>query len=189
LEYSSTRLPPEDVTEFSVDTDDVDGLDYGEYISGTIVEFWMKFYSDNYLTPKDQRRIAVYSDQFYIHLDKPELVPDFDENVGNIFLKDFVFAPINEEYVFFIFWPFFNLIYFFRSHWVLAVICYPALLFETDFHKDPKLIEYIQKKKSEGKSPMIIFLDSFLSYAVNHKKMVRLIRKFVKSEWTVIFFK
>ena len=108
----------------SINTNDYICLGSDNYLNDVIIDFYLK-YIHNELLEEDQRsKTHIFSQFFYKRLTTmtkekdPKLnaaqkrharVASWTKNV-NLFEKDFVIIPINEQ-----------------SHWFLAIICFPNL--------------------------------------------------------------
>ncbi|XP_050538453.1 uncharacterized protein LOC126903921 isoform X2 [Daktulosphaira vitifoliae] len=125
-DYNNTEI-----INFNVDNNncrvsifDYTGLSVDEYLNDALVDFYLKYWFTRHVSEEDKKRSYLFSTFFYTRLTTPkggidkaeskaqcrhERVKKWTKNV-NIFEKDFIFVPINENY-----------------HWYLAVICYPYL--------------------------------------------------------------
>ncbi|XP_050432431.1 uncharacterized protein LOC126840615 [Adelges cooleyi] len=103
---------------------DFTGLSVDEYLNDALVDFYLNYWFMRHVSEKDRRRSYLFSTFFYTRLTTPiggndktkpkaqcrhDRVKKWTKNV-NIFEKDFIFVPINENY-----------------HWYMAVVCYPYL--------------------------------------------------------------
>lgn len=115
----------------SINTEDYMCLGADQYLNDVIIDFYLKYVQKEFLTEGQQAKTHVFSTFFYKRLttmnskmrsathDKDvkltaaqkrhERVKNWTKNV-NLFDKDFIVIPINEQ-----------------SHWFLAIICFPAL--------------------------------------------------------------
>jgi len=113
-------LPPQP-GGITVTSEDIPCLAEGEFLNDVIIDFYLKFVFFEKLKPEDRERTHILSSFFYKrltqknndsdnHASLPERmhsqVKTWTKSV-DIFNKDFVFVPINEN-----------------SHWYLAVICF-----------------------------------------------------------------
>lgn len=113
--------PPPQPGGITVTSDDIRCLAEEEFLNDVIIDFYLKFVFYEKLKPEDRKRTHILSSFFYKRLtqrnnslDNHGSTPDrmhsqvktWTKNV-DIFEKDFVFVPINEN-----------------SHWYLAVICF-----------------------------------------------------------------
>eukprot|EP00736_Rhodelphis_marinus_P014132 Rmarinus@m.14327 len=87
-------------------------LYYGEMLNDTVIDFYLKFLSENADAAK---KCHIFSPFFYSkikgnknHAEKYDSVSKWTESV-DIFEKDYLFIPINEH-----------------LHWTLVVICFPG---------------------------------------------------------------
>uniref|UniRef100_A0A8C4PYB7 Ubiquitin-like protease family profile domain-containing protein n=1 Tax=Eptatretus burgeri TaxID=7764 RepID=A0A8C4PYB7_EPTBU len=119
--------PPPNKGGIGVSTDDLLCLEPGEFLNDIIIDFYLKYLVMEKLGKKDAERVHIFSTFFYKRLLQTErVVPEHLASLTpsqrrhhrvrtwtrkvDIFQKDFIFIPINEEH-----------------HWFLAVICFPGL--------------------------------------------------------------
>ncbi|NXF94831.1 SENP7 protease, partial [Eubucco bourcierii] len=118
--------PPPAKGGLGVTREDLECLEYGEFLNDVIIDFYMKYL----LLEKAPKHLAdrthIFSSFFYKCLTRTEKNSEGDLKVSvaqrrhrrvrtwtrhiNIFNKDYIFVPVNEE-----------------SHWYIAVICFPWL--------------------------------------------------------------
>ncbi|XP_054256665.1 sentrin-specific protease 7 [Indicator indicator] len=118
--------PPPAKGGLGVTTEDLECLEYGEFLNDVIIDFYLKYL----LLEKTPKHLAdrthIFSSFFYKCLTRTEKNSEWDLKVSvaqrrhrrvrtwtrhiNIFNKDYIFVPVNEE-----------------SHWYIAVICFPWL--------------------------------------------------------------
>ncbi|NXQ82739.1 SENP7 protease, partial [Nyctibius grandis] len=118
--------PPPAKGGLGVTREDLECLEYGEFLNDVIIDFYLKYL----LLEKAPKHLAdrthVFSSFFYKCLTRTEKTSEGDLKVSaaqrrhrrvrtwtrhiNIFSKDYIFVPVNEE-----------------SHWYIAVICFPWL--------------------------------------------------------------
>ncbi|NXK30451.1 SENP7 protease, partial [Piprites chloris] len=118
--------PPPAKGGLGVTREDLECLEYGEFLNDVIIDFYLKYL----LLEKAPKRLAdrthIFSSFFYKCLTRTEKNSEGDVKVSvaqrrhrrvrtwtrhiNIFSKDYIFVPVNEE-----------------SHWYIAVICFPWL--------------------------------------------------------------
>ncbi|NWZ66456.1 SENP7 protease, partial [Acrocephalus arundinaceus] len=118
--------PPPAKGGLGVTREDLECLEYGEFLNDVIIDFYLKYL----LLEKAPKRVAdrthIFSSFFYKCLTRTEKNSEGDVKVSaaqrrhrrvrtwtrhiNIFNKDYIFVPVNEE-----------------SHWYIAVICFPWL--------------------------------------------------------------
>ncbi|XP_027839005.2 uncharacterized protein LOC114121055 isoform X2 [Aphis gossypii] len=101
-------------------------LNSNEFINDILIEFYLNYWYTQKLSEEDRKRTYVFSTYFYTTLAKSfnasdypahytasqirhQKVKKWTKNV-DIFKKDFVFIPINENF-----------------HWFMAVVCFPYL--------------------------------------------------------------
>ncbi|NWT55113.1 SENP7 protease, partial [Erythrocercus mccallii] len=118
--------PPPAKGGLGVTREDLECLEYGEFLNDVIIDFYLKYL----LLEKAPKHVAdrthIFSSFFYKCLTRTEKNSERDVKVSvaqrrhrrvrtwtrhiNIFNKDYIFVPVNEE-----------------SHWYIAVICFPWL--------------------------------------------------------------
>lgn len=121
--------PPSGKGGISINTEDYLCLGADQYLNDVIIDFYLKYVLMEFLTEEQRDKTHVFSTFFYKRLttmnskmrthDKDvkltaaqkrhDRVKSWTKNV-NLFEKDFIVIPINEQ-----------------SHWFLAIICFPAL--------------------------------------------------------------
>ncbi|XP_060840031.1 uncharacterized protein LOC132921177 [Rhopalosiphum padi] len=101
-------------------------LNSNEFVNDILIEFYLDYWYNHKLSDEDRNRTYVFSTFFYTNLAKSFNTSDYPSHYTasqirhakvrkwtknvDIFKKDFIFVPINENY-----------------HWFMAVICYPYL--------------------------------------------------------------
>ncbi|NXW08441.1 SENP7 protease, partial [Fregetta grallaria] len=125
--------PPPAKGGLGVTREDLECLEYGEFLNDVIIDFYLKYL----LLEKAPKHLAdrthIFSSFFYKCLTRTEKNSEGDLKVSaaqrrhrrvrtwtrhiNIFSKDYIFVPVNEE-----------------SHWYIAVICFPWL--EEDVYEE-----------------------------------------------------
>ncbi|NXU13319.1 SENP7 protease, partial [Pardalotus punctatus] len=118
--------PPPAKGGLGVTREDLECLEYGEFLNDVIIDFYLKYL----LLEKAPKHVAdrthIFSSFFYKCLTRRDKNFEGDAKVSaaqrrhrrvrtwtrhiNIFNKDYIFVPVNEE-----------------SHWYIAVICFPWL--------------------------------------------------------------
>ncbi|XP_074667322.1 sentrin-specific protease 7 isoform X1 [Strix aluco] len=118
--------PPPAKGGLGVTREDLECLEYGEFLNDVIIDFYLKYL----LLEKAPKHLAdrthIFSSFFYKCLTRTEKNSEGDLKVSaaqrrhrrvrtwtrhiNIFSKDYIFVPVNEE-----------------SHWYIAVVCFPWL--------------------------------------------------------------
>lgn len=99
---------------------DYDRLNNGEFLNDNNIDFYVEYLKE---TKSDEtKNVYFFNTHFWplLNRDRERIGKRFPKN-DNIFDKDFVFVPINEN-----------------AHWSLAVICYPNLLNEKVNEKETK---------------------------------------------------
>jgi sentrin-specific protease 7 len=129
----------------SISTNDYACLASDTYLNDVIIDFYLKYIECELLSPEQREKTHIFSQFFYKRLttmtnaNDPKLSPalnrhkrvaNWTKNV-NLFQKDFIIVPINE-----------------RSHWFLAIICFPNLT-EPRAMDDDKPVNLIPKRKSD----------------------------------------
>ncbi|XP_070606162.1 sentrin-specific protease 7 isoform X3 [Erythrolamprus reginae] len=109
-----------------VTKEDLDCLEYGEFLNDVIIDFYLKYLLLEKAPKELADRSHIFSSFFYKCLTRTEKNSEENPKLSiaqrrhrrvkrwtryiNIFNKDYIFVPVNEE-----------------SHWYLAVICFPGL--------------------------------------------------------------
>lgn len=111
----------------SINTEDYECLAVDQYLNDVIIDFYLRFLQEEVLTERQRARSHVFSQFFYKRLTtmqsrktqadgrmtaaqrRHSRVEKWTKN-ENIFEKDFIIIPINEQ-----------------QHWFLAIICFPGL--------------------------------------------------------------
>ncbi|XP_026473578.1 sentrin-specific protease 6-like [Ctenocephalides felis] len=113
-----------------INTEDYGSLEQDKYLNDVIIDFYLKYLCNEILSEEMRNKIHVFSTFFYTRLsskvdnmsryDNSDMdyfcaqqhynrVKNWTKNV-NIFEKDFIIIPINEN-----------------QHWYLAIVCFPGL--------------------------------------------------------------
>ncbi|NXW65511.1 SENP7 protease, partial [Eurystomus gularis] len=142
--------PPPAKGGLGVTREDLECLEYGEFLNDVIIDFYLKYL----LLEKAPKHLAdrthIFSSFFYKCLTRTEKNSEGDPKVSaaqrrhrsvrtwtrhiNIFSKDYIFVPVNEE-----------------SHWYIAVICFPWLE-ESVYEECPHQNSYHQPQQSPFQS-------------------------------------
>lgn len=119
--------PPTGKGGIPINTKDFICLGIDQYLNDVIIDFYLKYVHNEILTEEQRNKTHVFSTFFYNTLTNTKLlgqsndvkltaaqkrherVKNWTKNV-NIFEKDFIIVPINQQ-----------------SHWFLAIICFPSL--------------------------------------------------------------
>ncbi|KAM4559905.1 sentrin-specific protease 7b isoform 3-T5 [Odontesthes bonariensis] len=189
----------------TVTTEDLACLDAGEFLNDVIIDFYLKYLLLEGVGGPVAQRSHVFSSFFFKQLsrrraageDGAPSVPDRHvrhqrvktwTRHQDIFTKDFLFVPVNQE-----------------AHWFLVVVCFPGLdgLRHRDFQSPAGGSERAAGKPSIGlrsqqppecsqqgsqrsrvmQRPCILVMDSLkLSY---HENVCRLLRDYLQVEWEV----
>ncbi|KAJ8948885.1 hypothetical protein NQ318_005506 [Aromia moschata] len=147
--------PPEGRGRISINTEDYVCLAQDQFLNDVIIDFYLKYLVEN-LPPEQKQKVHIFSTFFYKRLTtKPtkasrksqpaELDPTltaaqkrharvrtWTKNV-NLFEKDFVVVPINEN-----------------AHWFLAIICFPGMDGCQTWDGKPYKLETLSKKKKKA---------------------------------------
>nr|XP_009937782.1 PREDICTED: sentrin-specific protease 7 [Opisthocomus hoazin] len=118
--------PPPAKGGLGVTREDLECLEYGEFLNDVIIDFYLKYLLLEKAPKQLADRTHIFSSFFYKCLTRTEKNSEGDLKVSaaqrrhrrvrtwtrhiNIFSKDYIFVPVNEE-----------------SHWYIAVICFPWL--------------------------------------------------------------
>ncbi|NXI38856.1 SENP7 protease, partial [Galbula dea] len=118
--------PPPAKGGLGVTREDVECLEHGEFLNDVIIDFYLKYLLLEKAPKPLADRTHIFSSFFYKCLTRAETSTEEDLKVSeahrrhrrvrtwtrhiNIFNKDYIFVPVNEE-----------------SHWYIAVICFPWL--------------------------------------------------------------
>ncbi|XP_032075646.1 sentrin-specific protease 7 isoform X1 [Thamnophis elegans] len=116
-----------------VTKEDLECLEYGEFLNDVIIDFYLKYLQLEKAPKELADRSHIFSSFFYKCLTRTEKNSEENPKLSiaqrrhrrvkrwtryiNIFNKDYIFVPVNEE-----------------SHWYIAVICFPWL--ENVIYKD-----------------------------------------------------
>ncbi|NXN69868.1 SENP7 protease, partial [Himantopus himantopus] len=130
--------PPPAKGGLGVTREDLECLEYGEFLNDVIIDFYLKYLLLEKAPKHLADRVHIFSSFFYKCLTRTEKNSEGDLKVSaaqrrhrrvrtwtrhiNIFSKDYIFVPVNEE-----------------SHWYMAVICFPWLeeaVYEECPHQD-----------------------------------------------------
>ena len=105
--------------------DDMMCLAEGKNLNDVIINFYLKYVYDNILTPGQRIKTHIFNTYFYKRLMKKQskkfsihqmhnAVRRWTDNV-NIFEKDFIVIPVNEN-----------------DHWYMIVVCFPSMAFSNE---------------------------------------------------------
>ncbi|XP_011293377.2 uncharacterized protein LOC101890437 isoform X1 [Musca domestica] len=158
---TTTQLQPNEIRQLliypqgkggiSINTEDYMCLATDQYLNDIIIDFYLKWVHENIIPDAQKERTHIFSTFFYkrlttltrhINHDKDvkqsaaqkrhARVQNWTKNV-NLFEKDFIIIPINEQ-----------------SHWFLAIICFPKLKGPVTFDTHVP-VELQPIKKTKGK--------------------------------------
>ncbi|XP_040192538.1 sentrin-specific protease 7 isoform X2 [Rana temporaria] len=152
--------PPPTKGGLAVSNEDLECLEHGEFLNDVIIDFYLKYLMLEIFPKPFADRCHVFSSFFFKCLTRKEngssdnnpdkstaerrhqSVKNWTRHV-DIFTKDFIFVPINEN-----------------SHWYLAVICFPWL--EKAVYEDKKeqdVVPYSKTKDRSSSGSVIVFND------------------------------
>lgn len=149
----------------SINTEDFMCLATDQYLNDIIIDFYLKWIHNNVIPEPQKERTHIFSTFFYKRLTTMTRHTNHDKDVKqtaaqkrharvqnwtknvNIFEKDFIIIPINEQ-----------------SHWFLVIICFPRLKGPVTFDTNvPVDLQYIKKESRWCMvSPFISFHIVFL---------------------------
>lgn len=130
----------------SINTEDFSCLAIEQYLNDVIIEFYLKWLFHEVLTEEQRQKTHIFSTFFYKRLTtftqhkgekltaaqkRHARVQKWTKDV-NLFEKDFIIIPINEQ-----------------SHWFLAIICFPKLKGPVDFETGQPIKVQQTKKQSK----------------------------------------
>ncbi|KAL1131398.1 hypothetical protein AAG570_011015 [Ranatra chinensis] len=153
--------PPPTKGGISINTEDYACLGEDQFLNDVIIDFYLKYLLQTMLSEEDQKRTHVFSSFFYKRLttrttpqvglgakniEDPKLSPAEKRHARvkgwtksvDLFAKDFIIIPINEN-----------------SHWFLGIICFPGLLGPVRM-SDNTPVETVDKPNASGAAPATI---------------------------------
>ncbi|XP_050188967.1 sentrin-specific protease 7 isoform X4 [Myiozetetes cayanensis] len=151
--------PPPAKGGLGVTREDLECLEYGEFLNDVIIDFYLKYLLLEKVPKRLADRTHIFSSFFYKCLTRTEKTSEGDVKVSvaqrrhrrvrtwtrriNIFSKDYIFVPVNEE-----------------SHWYIAVICFPWLeeaVYEECPHQNSLSHQSPLRSESENTRPGSVF--------------------------------
>ncbi|XP_063402611.1 sentrin-specific protease 6-like isoform X1 [Mytilus trossulus] len=148
VEKLITYPPPPATGGITVTNEDLFCLTDGEFLNDVIIDFYLKYLVHEKLSESDRKRTHVFSSFFFKRLTQRinrSIDPhgDIEMSVSerrharvkkwtkhvDLFEKDFIIVPINE-----------------RSHWFLAIICFPG-------YSEVKTVRYLCRETSAEETP------------------------------------
>lgn len=154
-EIRKILIYPQGKGGISINTEDYMCLAIDQYLNDVIIDFYLNYLKLELLKAEERRNIHIFSTFFYKRLttigtrqrgqDKDQKLTAAQKRHArvaswtkkeNIFEKDFVIIPINEQ-----------------SHWFLAIICFPGL--EMPLTMNSNTPTPIKRKKAAPKSKNI----------------------------------
>ncbi|KAM6957997.1 sentrin-specific protease 7b [Tautogolabrus adspersus] len=183
----------------SVSKEDLACLGSGEFLNDVIIDFYLKYLLLEGVGGAVAERSHIFSSFFYKQLSRRRVAGEDDApsvpdrhtrhqrvktwtRQVDIFTKDFLFVPVNQE-----------------AHWFLVVVCFPGLeeVQYVEFQRPtggkeslslrsqhpPDCTEQGRQRDTVLKRPCILVMDSLkLSYREN---VCRLVRDYLQVEWEV----
>lgn len=152
------------------------GID--QYLNDVIIDFYLKYLAEEILTSDQRSKTHFFSTFFYNTLTNTKLlgttndvklsaaqkrherVKNWTKSV-NIFEKDFIVIPINQQ-----------------SHWFLAIICFPSLKgpVTMDSNQPVKAISTVKKKTpTEKKKPLTLQIGNTTIIPVSKREQEALL--------------
>ncbi|GAB0091221.1 hypothetical protein DMENIID0001_060350 [Sergentomyia squamirostris] len=152
---------PQEIGGISINIEDYSCLAINQYLNDVIIDFYLNYLRVAVFTEEQRRRAHIFSSFFYNRLTamseqqhqmekdlkmtasqkRHHSVKEWTKNV-NLFDKDFIIIPINEQ-----------------SHWFLAIICFPGLKGPQTYHDGipVKLAPQIKKEADGEKKISVTF--------------------------------
>ncbi|XP_033842874.1 sentrin-specific protease 7 [Periophthalmus magnuspinnatus] len=197
--------PPPMKGGITVTMEDLQCLDSDQYLNDVIIDFYLKYLLQN-ASECVANRSHIFSSFFYKQLTRRDNASEGSNSEScqrqkryqrvrtwtrhmDIFSKDFIFVPVNQE-----------------AHWYLVVICFPGLEEPktetlspgqdatnesdlTDSEKedppsDPNSVtctEQTCRRRTVCKRPCILVMDSLKRSP--HERVFKLMREYLQSEW------
>lgn len=150
MDFRKLLIYPPGRGGISINTNDYICLGSDNYLNDVIIDFYLKYVHLELLTEEQRAKTHIFSQFFYKRLTTmtkekdPKLsasqkrharVASWTKNV-DLFEKDFVIIPINEQ-----------------SHWFLAIICFPNLTepHTMDTNQPIKLVQPPKRTSKQSK--------------------------------------
>lgn len=160
-----TYPPGKGKGSIAIKTNDYVCLGIDQYLNDVIIEFYLQYLLNEVLTPSQRAKTHVFGTFFYNTLTNTNLgannakltapqkrherVKNWTKHV-NIFEKDFVIVPINQQ-----------------SHWFLAIICYPSQ--SGPESNQPAKETPVEKKSAERKESVALQIGNTTITPVSKK--------------------
>lgn len=151
------QYPAFGARQISITVNDYKCLACEEYLNDTIINFYIRFLSEEVLTDKQKAVTHIFDTFFYNMLTSTVRIKSVDERYARIvrwtknikiFDMDFLIVPINKS-----------------THWFLAIICFPNLVGENDKstskHKKKRTENYDDVSSSEKVNKRYMFCMKF----------------------------
>ncbi|CAL8087334.1 unnamed protein product [Orchesella dallaii] len=146
--------------KMSICPNDISCLGHSQFLNDQIIDFWLAVIQTELLNDDDKKRTFVFDSFFYSKLTekvKKRTAEEGSMSAGerrharvkkrtknvDIFEKDFLIVPINENY-----------------HWFIAIICFPGLQGYHDYNSLELLPNYKRMKSSKTSGRTMISIQS-----------------------------
>ncbi|XP_014226783.1 sentrin-specific protease 7-like isoform X2 [Trichogramma pretiosum] len=165
--------PPPIKWEANITVDDFKCLDPNQNLNDVIIHFYLQYLMHELLSDELRRKVHLFNTFFYTRLSNPRLLENQTEltlaerqynevkrwtkKIG-IFEKDFIIIPVHQ-----------------KSHWFLAIICYPSLIKNN--------LKTFDEFHENSKKPSIMIFDSLTKLSVGRSKVANDIKMYLKSEF------
>ena len=147
--------PPPCKGGITITVDDFWCLQEEQFLNDVLIDFYLKYLHVSTVSEESRERAHIFSTFFYrrltakpkggaVNTDIPgpkrrhDRVKSWTKSV-DIFSKDFLFVPVNE-----------------KSHWYLAIVCFPGLVGEPIAPPKEAVCEKRSKRKKRSKSAQVL---------------------------------